>query len=828
MATNRVVDVANKLLAFTVFCLICVNEISAISFDDGVIYFRQSEFFGEGISGASEAMSAKFKDYGTGPNVNGQDRRVRKDVSDKDCQIVDSAKLRNKGVHNYTFQDSNENLALLWTGPSGQNLLALTTLEYTFFAAPSHLWVSKDFGNTFKQVDDQLEHAIVRGQNGIFRHRTHFEKVILVTYSESNPYSTKFFVTSDGGDSFEKVDSMFYPEGPLLPHTTEGDWLLAHSPNDDYKLWISKDFGRHWKMLKKNVVEFSWGTKEQGTQDMIYASLLPEDKRMDSLEALVFTLVKMDTDGNIVAEMRKNVYNFGCEGKFLFVATDKEGTDAKNRTKVLHVSTDGGETWNIAQLPGIHDDMFISVLDMSEGMIIVHVDDPGDTGQGKIYTSDADGLIFSQSLDKHLFPNGNVITDFIKVASMRGVYMASQLDSDSSIHTMITFDRGGEWDYVDAPKGMTCKEGVQPCKLQIHSRYSILKEVNVPSMPLSIPAAPGLIIAHGNVADGLEVTPPDVFVTSDGGYNWNKALDGPHQYAITNFGGLIVAISKAEDTTDTIWFSYDEGHCWHEYKFTDEKLVITGLLPEPSSKSLNISIWGFGAEDHLWRAFTIDFSTVLTRKCGKDDFVLWQPHENNGKDGCFLGLTESFKKVKPDSFCRISQEFEVVAVDHTPCKCTKVDFECDYGFYRKDESAECDISPFNDKGGEIVCENGEETEIKSLGYRKIPGDVCEGGWHPSRSFKDLKKKCPGWEQESNYSVQQKHTSTAVIVSVLFIIVGVAIITLYLMKAEGSPCKPKSGKTYRYSELSQEEHDEAIDLSANENTYHDDSDDDILA
>ena len=62
-------------------------------------------------------------------------------------------------------------------------------------------------------------------------------------------------------------------------------------------------------------------------------------------------------------------------------------------------------------------------------------------------------------------------------------------------------------------------------------------------------------------------------------------------------------------------FSYDEGHCWNEYTFYDEPLVITGLLPEPSATSLNISIWGFGPEDRQWRVITIDFSAVLKTEC---------------------------------------------------------------------------------------------------------------------------------------------------------------------------------------------------------------------
>ena len=51
------------------------------------------------------------------------------------------------------------------------------------------------------------------------------------------------------------------------------------------------------------------------------------------------------------------------------------------------------------------------------------------------------------------------LTDFYKVQSMRGTYLASQLsDDDQSIHTVISFDRGAEWQHVARPAGASCKD----------------------------------------------------------------------------------------------------------------------------------------------------------------------------------------------------------------------------------------------------------------------------------------------------------------------------------------------------------------------------------
>ncbi|XP_071817588.1 sortilin-like isoform X2 [Apostichopus japonicus] len=779
--------------------------------------FRQSDFLDKLERDSERFLNAANPQHGS----SGTPGRVRRATDDKNCQVIQESKLK-KGVHTYAFNDSNANLALVWTGEHGQSLLALTTMEYFFFSAESHVWVSHDFGRTFKNVDKNLNGAIIKEQHGLLRHRSKYEKVILVAYPETeDPYKTKLYITEDGGRSFEEVDIPFSPDGQIVPSEGNDDWILAHSVNQDYKLWFSEDFGKHWRSVKDNVIEYTWGTKQQKTENFILLSMMDAKKRLDHpYQDVTLTLYKMDPDGNHITTLKENIYNFGSQGKFLFVATDEEGAKTKNKMKVLHISTDGGNSWNLAQIPGIYGDMFFSVLDMSEGMIFLHVDDYGDTGSGKLYTSDADGIIYSLSLDKHLFPNGESVTDFYKVQSMRGVYMASQEDPDNGVHTMITFDRGGEWDYVEAPQGMNCQDGVETCKLQIHNRYSQQRGIKVPSIPLSIPQAPGLILAHGNVADGLTETEPDVFVTSDGGYTWMKARDGPHQYAITNFGGLLIAIPKTDDTTDTVVFSYDEGHCWHSYKFADESLVVTGLLPEPNSKSLNVTIWGFGEEDRMWRAITIDFSTVLTQDCNSDDFLTWRPHEINGKDGCFLGLKESFRKVKPDAFCRIDYKFEVLPTN-SACECKKVDYECDFGFFRKDESADCELSLSLDQLK--VCEAGELSLISTSGYRKVPGDKCEGGFSPKRSMKDLQAKC-----NSDSIVNKKHKSAGVILVILFLAVILVAISVYLVKGN-PPCKRKSGGTYRYSELNQgDKKDDAIDLSPVPNTYHDDSDEDLLA
>lgn len=84
-----------------------------------------------------------------------------------------------------------------------------------------------------------------------------------------------------------------------------------------------------------------------------------------------------------------------------------------------------------------------------------------DTGHGTLYTSDATGIVFSESLQKHLYPNFEAVTDFYKVTSMRGVYIANTIDDEQSISTMITFNRGADWRPIKKPDNAPCYDNTK-------------------------------------------------------------------------------------------------------------------------------------------------------------------------------------------------------------------------------------------------------------------------------------------------------------------------------------------------------------------------------
>lgn len=44
---------------------------------------------------------------------------------------------------------------------------------------------------------------------------------------------------------------------------------------------------------------------------------------------------------------------------------------------MIHVSTDQGEEWNMAQLPPVGHEQFYSILAANDEMVFMHVDEPG-------------------------------------------------------------------------------------------------------------------------------------------------------------------------------------------------------------------------------------------------------------------------------------------------------------------------------------------------------------------------------------------------------------------------------------------------------------------
>uniref|UniRef100_A0A8C9QXS5 Si:dkey-159a18.1 n=1 Tax=Scleropages formosus TaxID=113540 RepID=A0A8C9QXS5_SCLFO len=626
-----------------------------------------------------------------------------------------------------------------------QVILVLSTVNvpsgFNFEGRSSRLYRSGDYGKTFHDISSVMNNRFVKQEFGIVTGPGNSHQVILtvdVPVSEEN--GGVIFSSVDAGMSFKEVQLPFHPSQPISFHFSNASYLVA----------IGTDVS---ETANINCKRFS---------------LFDADRRGELL------LRRSQDLGETFTTIAQRIFSFGYIGGFLFTSVME---------KLVRL-----ETWLCIHCFHFQ---FYSVLDGDEDMIFMHVDDPGDTNFGTIYTSDDRGVVYSKSLERHLF-GAEGKSDFTNITSLRGVYLTNVLEKDGRIRTVISFDRGGEWRLLNKPNNTECGHNIKKCNLHIHGEYSHVKGL-APVLPLSDPSAVGLIIAHGSLGDSITSVPPDVYVSSDGGYTWTRTLRGSHHYAILDSGGLLVAVeARGDRLVSVVKFSTDEGQCWKIYNFTEQPIFLAGLASEPGTKTLNISIWGYRTEENFkttWVTVTIDFEHLLTRECEDEDYEEWLAHSDMGLDsetrGCILGYRETFKRLKKLSVCRNGRNY-VVAREESPCLCTREDYLCDYGYYRHENSSECvEQLDFRDQALD-VCLNGEENEIVTSGYRKIPGDRCKGGFTPPRRMKTVGKHCGKLKADPLESVSF-FSSTVIVLAVVCVAAVTVLITAMLLIAKKMLC-----------------------------------------
>ncbi|XP_051532314.1 sortilin isoform X3 [Myxocyprinus asiaticus] len=676
----------------------------------------------------------------------------------------------------YNFNDLSGSVSLAWVGDGTGVLLVLTTFQVPLFImrfGQSRLYRSEDYGKTFQDITDLINNTFIQTEFGIAIGPENSGKVIL-TGDLTEGRVTKIFRSVDFGNSFVTSELPFHPLMQITYNPQDSNILMVFSIN--YDLWLSEDFGANWRKIHETVCLVKWGV-----DNTIFLTTNPNGSCSDRG---MLELRKSSDYGRTFKTIGSKIYSFGIGGHFVFASVM---TDSGS-TRMIHVSVDQGETWNMAQLPTVGHEQFFSILAANSDMVFMHVDEPG----------------------------------------------------DGSVQTVISFNQGGEWRPLQKPWNGVCDtttEHPDKCSLHIHASYSISMKLNVPMQPLTEPNAVGLILAHGSVGGAVSVLSPDVYVSDDGGYTWFQALKGPHHYAILDSGGLLVAVEhNPSHPISQIKFSTDEGQCWHVFNFTDDPIHFTGLASEPGARSMNVSLWGYRETvlNQYWVSVTIDFRQLLSRDCRESDYVQWLAHSSDisdPTDGCMLGYKERFLRLRKDSVCWNGRDYTVTK-DPTTCPCTLADFQCDFGFYHVENSSVCVEQP--DLVGHSLefCLHGRKEQLLTSGYRKIPGDHCKGGMTPERKEIDLSKKCVSNLLRPELLTESPSVNSAPIIAVVLTVLLISAIAgvLFIKKYV---CGGRF-LVHRYSVLQQHVEANGIDgvddldtLEVGKTHYHDDSDEDLL-
>ena len=231
----------------------------------------------------------------------------------------------------------------------------------------------------------------------------------------------------------------------------------------------------------------------------------------------------------------------------------------------------------------------------------------------------------------------------------------------------------------------------------------------------------GTFLGVGNVGTRLlGYEEGNLFITLDGGLNFKEIGKGPHQWAILNYGGIIV-ICKSFQAASSVSFSTNWGMTWTTVKFSDIPLKIHRLYTNPDSES---SVAFVSAKDGAQtKLIAIDLSSSLTRSCTPKDFVTWDWENQISKDHCFLGETKTFFRRSANASCQIDAEIIPDYPATSICKCTASDYECDFDHVLQ-SSGRC--KPLTAGTAELPCNPGKSLTSKS-GFRKSSHSKCSGG-----------------------------------------------------------------------------------------------------
>lgn len=212
--------------------------------------------------------------------------------------------------------------------------------------------------------------------------------------------------------------------------------------------------------------------------------------------------------------------------------------------------------------------------------------------------------------------------------------------------------------------------------------------------------------------------------------------------------------------------------------------MIQNIIIEPKSTAQQFVVYGnydtSGADDSdqdVSRGavmITLDFANLQTERCkgvdnaGKEgsDYELWSPHDD-GRHGsnkeCFLGHQVTYIRRKQMNECFNGEDLERQTM-RVPCACTIADYQCDMDYYMT-KAGKCEKLKDSKKGDSIEEKDCSLTGFyfESKGYRKIPGNYCQGGLQ----MDPVKRYCSKYGQATNFIQPKQLLMGAILIAAMY-------------------------------------------------------------
>ncbi|KAF0396202.1 Oligoxyloglucan reducing end-specific cellobiohydrolase [Gigaspora margarita] len=653
-------------------------------------------------------------------------------------------------------------------GEISHSTLEIEFQDFFYFKDSKVILATTPYGEVFRSDDEGTKWKNLANEEladageiiFIFMHDQSNEKAYL--FSKSH-----LWYTGNQGASFEKMDFPRKDNLPLLPnnlglplidfHPTEFNWLLymggTPCPRCHTEVHFSRDNGKTWEKMietwaEKCIFARDKNFEERNKKDIFCSSYKDKNyvKEQDELQgrptdANPLQLVLIEDFENEKREVLfTNVVEFYVFDVYMAVATEYRGQ------LFLSTSMNGKDFSEVSFPPNIDvDKKAYTILQSTTGSVFLDVVNSSQSGEeyGSLFKSDSTGVRYSLILDDTNRNNvGNV--DFEKVQGMvDGIILANVVNNTQEliegtkkkVISKISFDDGSTWERL---KIENCQG--ENCYLNLHSRTAIHR----PGGVFSSSSAIGLLMGVGNVGPYLKpYTDSDTFMSRDVGRTWSKIRNGESLYAFGDQGSIMVVVDD-EFPTNSLLYSLNYGNSWNRYQFSDSPVRITHLITASNQSTMKFLIRGFiGPENQnnaKWILITVDFSSLLPRKCKKidsdtitSDFEEFDPMANSN-NVCFLGEKVTYLRRKIDRKCKIDDDLRKYATNKT-CSCSEYDFECDVDYWRED--GKCKLFGYDHQRPA----NCTGQYLTKSGYRKISKSKCVINKEGKDLTKEILKNC---------------------------------------------------------------------------------------
>ncbi|XP_068685724.1 uncharacterized protein [Montipora foliosa] len=520
-------------------------------------------------------------------------------------------------VNEFKLNDSHYLAYVHWAGDHRDTIVVLTRDRTLTKNSSSHVWVSNNYGVSFRNLTKLF--TLPDTNNGTFARIDMFysSPVDNTRYLLVDTLHKAMYSTIDDFNSIVIGKNVSFSPDEICFHPSNSDVVLGYDESSS-KLYYSTDFGSTWQLKDENVRSYFWGIPPWDSANTLYIE-------REEITGGLSNIIKTDYFSNFGAKvLDEGVHEFNMIDNYMFAVVPQSGSVSLT----LKVSVNRS-SFQTAQIPTASPTRDFFVADASENQVFLAVASSARTAH--LYISDTTGIKYSLSMERVLYFSQSTsvpwrreyrhdrFVDLHKVKGLRGVYIASHLTpgrvGTRRIVTKITFDKGGFWQPVAAPKvdsnGRALNCSLPTCSLQLSQKFgSYFRDTHFTPMK-SWREAPGIIMATGTYGENLH-RGADIFLSADAGLSWHMILQSPWWwYNLGDHGGIFIAVRRAR-LTNMIYYSWNEGETWLTYKFLDKStMYVHGLLTEPGEQSAQFTIFGSFALSHKWIVVQIDLTKVL-------------------------------------------------------------------------------------------------------------------------------------------------------------------------------------------------------------------------